>query len=55
MDVFVGNGSDPEQWNGLAHFLEHMLFLGTKKYPDAGEYQDFIKSNGGNNSKFSAC
>ena len=21
-------------WQGLAHFCEHMLFLGTQKYPD---------------------
>jgi secreted Zn-dependent insulinase-like peptidase len=31
LDVFVGTSSDPEDRQGLAHFLEHMLFLGTKK------------------------
>jgi insulysin len=31
MDVNVGNFSDPEQLPGLAHCLEHMLFMGTKK------------------------
>ena len=34
LDVNVGSGSDPEGRPGLAHFLEHMLFLGTGKYPD---------------------
>lgn len=34
MDVNVGNFSDPEQLLGLAHCLEHMLFMGTKKARD---------------------
>lgn len=52
MDVAVGNGSDPKQRQGLAHFLEHMLFLGTKKYPKAGEYQEFISSHGGSHNAY---
>lgn len=31
MDVNVGNFSDPEELPGLAHCVEHMLFMGTKK------------------------
>jgi insulysin len=31
LDVNVGSLSDPPQLQGLAHFLEHMLFLGTEK------------------------
>jgi insulysin len=31
MDVGVGNFNDPLDMPGLAHFLEHMLFMGTKK------------------------
>lgn len=31
MDVHVGATSDPVDVPGLAHFNEHMLFLGTKK------------------------
>jgi hypothetical protein len=31
--VGVGSLADPPQRQGLAHFLEHMLFLGTEKYP----------------------
>lgn len=34
MSVSVGHLSDPDDIPGLAHFLEHMLFLGTEKYPD---------------------
>ncbi|MEM7691790.1 MAG: insulinase family protein, partial [Pseudomonadota bacterium] len=35
LDVEVGSGDNPKDRAGLAHFLEHMLFLGTEKYPDA--------------------
>jgi insulysin len=47
--VSVGAGSlqDPANRFGLAHFLEHMLFLGTEKYPDEAEYSKFLTSNGG--------
>ena len=54
LDVYVGNGSDPDGWAGLAHFLEHMLFLGTEKYPTAGEYQAYIKKNGGSNNAYTS-
>jgi secreted Zn-dependent insulinase-like peptidase len=47
LDVHVGSGSDPKGREGLAHFLEHMLFLGTEKYPVVGDYKKFITTNGG--------
>ena len=52
--VNVGSGNDPVGRQGLAHFLEHMLFLGTEPYPDPGEYQDFISKHGGNHNAFTA-
>lgn len=33
MDVAAGSFSNPPSLPGLAHFLEHMLFLGTKEVP----------------------
>jgi insulysin len=33
MDCRVGHMSDPADTQGIAHFLEHMLFMGTEKYP----------------------
>ncbi|EON90842.1 protease III [Marinobacter lipolyticus SM19] len=54
MNVAVGSGDDPENREGLAHFLEHMLFLGTETYPDPGEYQQFIKSHGGSHNAFTS-
>jgi len=31
MDVKVGHLSDPEDLQGLAHFCEHLMFMGTDK------------------------
>lgn len=54
VSVEVGSGDDPKGREGLAHFLEHMLFLGTEPYPDAGEYQAYISRNGGSHNAFTA-
>lgn len=50
--VGAGSGNDPAHRQGLAHFLEHMLFLGTGKYPDPGEYQEFINAHGGSHNAY---
>ncbi|KAF7458366.1 insulinase-like peptidase [Cryptosporidium felis] len=47
LSVYIGAMYSPKELNGLAHFLEHMLFCGTKKYPDANEYRSFIANHGG--------
>lgn len=52
--VNVGHFDDPVDRQGLAHFLEHMLFLGTEKYPDGSEYQKFINEHGGSNNAWTA-
>lgn len=52
--VNTGHFDDPNHRQGLAHFLEHMLFLGTEKYPDGSEYQKFINAHGGNNNAWTA-
>ena len=49
-----GSGDDPKDRAGLAHFLEHMLFLGTERYPAADEYQRFISENGGGHNAYTA-
>ncbi|MBR9727473.1 insulinase family protein [Shewanella intestini] len=50
MAVEVGHFDDPQLRPGMAHFLEHMLFLGTEKFPQSGEYNAFINQHGGNNN-----
>jgi insulysin len=54
LDVNVGSRQDPKDYQGLAHFLEHMLFLGTEKYPEAGAYQAYITANGGSHNAFTS-
>ena len=43
MNVLAGSLSDPEEYQGLAHFLEHMLFLGTEKFPDVEGYSLYLQ------------
>ncbi|KAJ1285684.1 hypothetical protein BS78_03G296100 [Paspalum vaginatum] len=47
MEVEVGSFSDPEGLEGLAHFLEHMLFYASEKYPGEHEYTKYIVEHGG--------
>ena len=47
-DIWVGAGSriEPESWSGMAHFLEHMIFKGTKNIAP-GEFDYKIENTGG--------
>ena len=44
--VEVGSRNETPQINGVSHFLEHMVFKGTKKYPTT-EDVNFIERMGG--------
>ncbi|MBT6503304.1 MAG: hypothetical protein HOK67_25720 [Deltaproteobacteria bacterium] len=52
IDVAVGQFSDPADRQGFAHYLEHMLFLGTGKYPDADDYGRYLSVHGGSSNAF---
>ncbi|MGO3057621.1 MAG: insulinase family protein [Halomonas sp.] len=54
MNVRVGSAQDPDDLMGLAHFLEHMLFLGTEPYPASDAYQRFISDHAGSHNAFTA-
>ena len=47
LSVNVGSLVTPKEFQGLPHFCEHMLFMGTEKYPDESSYRNFIIENGG--------
>jgi len=55
LDVHVGHMMDPTYLPGLAHFCEHMLFLGTDKYPEENEYSKYLSEHGGRSNAFTCC
>lgn len=50
--VGVGSWDDPEDRPGMAHFVEHMLFLGTEKYPEEEGYTRYLDEHGGRRNAF---
>lgn len=45
--VLAGAAADPRDLSGLAHFCEHMCFLGSEKYPGENEYKRYLATHGG--------
>lgn len=54
LDVNVGSFSDPEDLNGLAHFCEHLLFMGTEKYPQENEYSRYLSAHAGYSNAYTS-
>jgi len=52
VNVKAGHMDDPVGRPGLAHFHEHMLFLGTEKYPSEQEYETFLNQHGGSSNAY---
>ena len=52
LDVNVGAFSDPREVPGLAHFCEHMSFLGTKRFPKEEEFSSYLSSHGGSSNAY---
>ena len=50
--VNAGSFNDPKHRPGLAHFLEHMIFMGSQKYPGENDFSDHINSNGGSSNAY---
>jgi zinc protease len=53
--VYFRNGAadDPIGKSGIAHFLEHLMFKGTKKHPK-GEFSELVASVGGQENAFTS-
>ncbi|CAK0814172.1 unnamed protein product [Prorocentrum cordatum] len=54
MAVQSGSSNDPLEFPGLAHFCEHMVFLGTEKYPEPSGFDNFMGENGGSNNAYTS-
>lgn len=52
--VSVGSWNDPDNYPGMAHFCEHMLFMGNKKYPEEDEFFRFVNDHGGISNAYTA-
>ncbi|GBF97149.1 insulin-degrading-like metalloprotease [Raphidocelis subcapitata] len=46
-NVQCGYFDDPPALPGLAHFLEHAVHLGSRRFPDEREYKQFLAQHGG--------
>lgn len=55
LDVHVGSFADPQDLNGLAHFCEHLLFMGTEKYPKENEYRQYLSAHSGSSNAYTAA
>lgn len=45
--VSAGSHDVPLAWPGLAHFLEHLLFLGTERFPVEQSLMAYVQRHGG--------
>ncbi|XP_009119011.1 nardilysin-like isoform X2 [Brassica rapa] len=52
MCVAMGSFLDPPEAQGLAHFLEHMLFMGSTEFPDENEYDSYLSKHGGSSNAY---
>ena len=52
MSIRTGSFYDPLEYMGMAHFLEHMLFMGSKKHPQENYFSKKIKEFGGNTNAY---
>ncbi len=48
----VGSWSDPKDHPGMAHFVEHLLFMGNKTYPEEDGLLKYVLSHGGKLNAF---
>ena len=47
MSIDGGVNKEPPNIYGLAHFTEHMMFLGSKKHPKPSTFVDYVTTNEG--------
>ena len=51
--IKTGSVNENDKLSGISHFLEHMLFNGTKKFK-SGEIDEYLDAKGGYNNAFTS-
>lgn len=54
LTIPVGSLENPRNQQGLAHYLEHMLLMGSKRYPQPDNLAEFLKKHGGSHNASTA-
>ena len=52
VEVNVGYLSDPENFHGLSHFLEHMVFMGTRTHASENFFDEWLSRNWGSQNAY---
>lgn len=52
LSVGVGMLQDPMEYQGMAHYLEHMLLLATEDYPEPDGFMSFTNQHGGSHNAY---
>ncbi|XP_037087796.1 nardilysin-like [Pollicipes pollicipes] len=55
LSIGCGSFAEPSDIEGLAHFVEHMVFMGNKKYPEENSFDVFVKNSGGTTNAHTDC
>ena len=50
--IGIGAGYLQDEFPGTAHFLEHLLFMGSEKYSEQNDYHSYVQINGGYDNAF---
>lgn len=52
VSVARGSHHEPDAHLGIAHFVEHMLFIATDRYPKVDEFGEFVSKHGGETNAY---
>jgi insulysin len=52
--IAVNAGYLEDEYEGTAHFLEHLLFMGSEKFPSQNEYHSYVSVCGGMDNAYTA-
>ncbi|KAL9599893.1 MAG: hypothetical protein Q9219_003526 [cf. Caloplaca sp. 3 TL-2023] len=55
VNVNVGSFSDADDMPGMAHAVEHLLFMGTEKYPVENDYNQYLSAHSGYSNAYTSA